>query len=351
MEKSALQIRIITIVLALLMAITAVPAWAQEGSAVVAWGDNFYGQATVPGDLSGVMAVAAGSLHSLALKSDGTVVAWGNNYFGQATVPAELSDVTGVAAGYAHSLALKSDGTVVAWGLNTDGQATVPGDLSGVMAVAAGDLHSLALKSDGTVVAWGDDFYGQATVPGDLSGVTSISAGGAHNLALHGSMANSFIIKAEPVCCTAMEEGAICYQVKITVATNYYIMETIKVQGGTAAWVEIYYSDFEQAENKNGLLPAKQGCIKNKTVILGDNLEGLAAGEFREYVLIVCGIPSEDEICPNVLGGFTASYEYFDEELGQPVEVNAVCRIEGTDFYETPPVLSCHFEECAETEQ
>ena len=40
----------------------------------------------VPAGLSGVVAVAAGEFHSLALKADGTVVAWGgDNYWASAT--------------------------------------------------------------------------------------------------------------------------------------------------------------------------------------------------------------------------------------------------------------------------
>jgi len=110
----------------------------------------------VPGGLSGVTAVAAGSFSSLALKSDGTVVAWGcdvNPDRGECNVPGSLSGVRAIAAGFAHSLALKSDGTVVAWGCRDDnyGQCNVPGGLSGVTAIAAGWFHSLALKSDGTV--------------------------------------------------------------------------------------------------------------------------------------------------------------------------------------------------------
>jgi hypothetical protein len=56
--------------------------------------------------LSDVTAIAAGGSHSLALKGDGTVVAWGDNFSGQSTVPAGLSDVTAIAAGGAHNLAL-----------------------------------------------------------------------------------------------------------------------------------------------------------------------------------------------------------------------------------------------------
>ena len=36
---------------------------------------------------SGVIAIAAGSFHTLALKNDGSVVAWGYNAYGQTEVP------------------------------------------------------------------------------------------------------------------------------------------------------------------------------------------------------------------------------------------------------------------------
>ena len=55
------------------------------------------------------MVIAAGGYHTVALKQDGTVVAWGDNGNGQTTVPAGLSGVVAIAAGQAHTVALKLD--------------------------------------------------------------------------------------------------------------------------------------------------------------------------------------------------------------------------------------------------
>ncbi len=151
---------------------------------VVAWGDNSYGQATVPGGLTNVLAIAAGDGYSLALKSDGTVVGCGYNHDGQTTPPAGLTNVLAIAAGGYHSLALKSDGTVVGWGDNSSGQTNVPVELNNVVAIAGGANHSLALKSDGTVVGWGYNIYGQTDPPSGLSNMVAIAGGVYHSLAL-----------------------------------------------------------------------------------------------------------------------------------------------------------------------
>jgi alpha-tubulin suppressor-like RCC1 family protein len=189
---------------------------------IVAWGDNSFGQSTVPSGLNGVIAIAAGSTHSLALKNDGSVVAWGllpnaEGILVNATVPVGLSNVIAIGTRGSHNLALKSDGTIVAWGdnesttpsglsnvitiavgglhnlaLKSDGTVvgwginnwTVPTGLSDVVAIAAGDYHNLAVRNDGTVVAWGSNSYGERTVPTGLSGVTAIAAGYGRSIAL-----------------------------------------------------------------------------------------------------------------------------------------------------------------------
>ena len=110
-----------------------------QAGRVVAWGFNNWGQTTVAGNLTNVIAVAAGAVHTLVLNEDGTVVAWGYNGHGQTNVPSGLRDVIAVAAGSYHSLALKADGSVVAWGDNDLGQSSVPAGLRDVIAVAGGD--------------------------------------------------------------------------------------------------------------------------------------------------------------------------------------------------------------------
>ncbi len=86
-----------------------------------------------------VVALAAGEHHSLALCSDGTLASWGQNSSGQlgdgstsdhalaAAVVGSGSALAGrtvvaIAAGTSHSVALCSDGTLVAWGKNVNGE-------------------------------------------------------------------------------------------------------------------------------------------------------------------------------------------------------------------------------------
>jgi hypothetical protein len=153
-------------------------------SQVVGWGNNDFGQRTIPTWLSNVVAIAAGSYHSLALTGEGRVFGWGWNGNDQTNIPSGLSNVVAIAAGENHSLALTAEGRVVGWGSNGDGQTTIPSGLSNVVAIAAGGSHSLALTAEGWVVAWGANDYGETNVPIGLSNVVAVAAGAYHSLAL-----------------------------------------------------------------------------------------------------------------------------------------------------------------------
>lgn len=152
-----------------------------------AWGANDDGKATTPAGLNDAVALAAGGVHSLALRANGTVTAWGlNGYFGYTDVPAGLAEVVSMAAGVYHSLALRSDGAVVGWGGTEAGQFAFQGDWNGVVAVAAGNYYCLGLRADGTVVVAGDPMFGLPAVSPELRNVTAIAAGATHCLTLCG---------------------------------------------------------------------------------------------------------------------------------------------------------------------
>jgi alpha-tubulin suppressor-like RCC1 family protein len=144
--------------------------------------------------LTGITAIAAGGSHSLFLQnggSSGTVWACGNNVYGQLGIGnttnqtgvqqvLNLTGVIAIAAGLDHSLALKSDGTVWAWGYNYYGQLgnggaitftpfTIPAQvlksdgtaLTGITTIVAIGNHNLAVNSNGQLFAWGDNGYGE----------------------------------------------------------------------------------------------------------------------------------------------------------------------------------------------
>ncbi len=151
---------------------------------VLAWGGNLSGQTNVPPDLTNVIQVASGFLHSVALRADGTVSAWGDSGLGQTEVRRDAAGISAIATGAAHVLALRTNGTVMAWGANQYGQATPPPGLSNVVAIAAGYFHSVAVLANGSVVSWGDNAFGQTNVPANLPPVTKVSGGMFHTLAL-----------------------------------------------------------------------------------------------------------------------------------------------------------------------
>ena len=97
-----------------------------------------------------------GNNHSVGINSDGSVSAWGDNTYGQTTVPGGISDALSVSAGNNFAAAVNSDGTVSAWGDSTSNQTDVPIGLTDVVKLSSFNNVTIALKNDGTIVSWGD---------------------------------------------------------------------------------------------------------------------------------------------------------------------------------------------------
>jgi alpha-tubulin suppressor-like RCC1 family protein len=179
------------------------------------------------GKLSGVTALSGRSqFHTCAIAAGNVVKCWGQNAVGQLgydTAPDQFSatpkaamigsgpsavplTATAIAVGTGHSCALRSDGSVWCWGGNSKGQLgdgtqinrTQPAPVSGLggnaTAIAVGTSFSCALMSGGNVKCWGANEFGElgdgstpsntafSATPVDVVGVTgatslSVSAG------------------------------------------------------------------------------------------------------------------------------------------------------------------------------
>lgn len=112
-------------------------------------------------------AVGARVFYSLALHEDGTLYGWGHGANGTDvldgwTATPEDPDIVyipdqtfkAIAAGNVHALAIRPDGTVTGWGNGTGGALQPPTHVR-FKAVAAGWGFSIGLSTDGTLWGWG----------------------------------------------------------------------------------------------------------------------------------------------------------------------------------------------------
>ena len=138
------------------------------------WSDNF----------------SMSSSHVLAIKNNGTLWAWGRNSYGscgfgladtgvyyEPTQVGTDNHWTFLAAGTSHSLAVKSDGTLWSWGANEYGQLGIgaSSDTQRLVPMQVGSEthwqkvfsngYNYAIKMDGTLWIWG---AGSATAPAQL---------------------------------------------------------------------------------------------------------------------------------------------------------------------------------------
>lgn len=152
-------------------------------------GGSKYSIQTTPAQiaaLTNIVAVAADTGHSLALRADGSVWAWGSNNSGQLGdgttvangVPAQVPGLAGIQkifAGGGASYAVAADGKVWAWGNNTFGQLgdgntanrnapAISPALAGAVSIASVGERSFMVKSDGTVWGWGNHSSNYGTI-------------------------------------------------------------------------------------------------------------------------------------------------------------------------------------------
>ena len=125
--------------------------------------------------------IAAGTFHTVGLKSDGTVVAIGRNECGECDID-DWQNIIDVNAGFDLTVGLKSDGTLVAAGYNKDGQRNVS-EWQNIVTISTGGLHTVGLKSDGTVVATGWNGEGECDV-NEWTDIVAIRAGWADTVGL-----------------------------------------------------------------------------------------------------------------------------------------------------------------------
>ena len=199
---------------------------------VKCWGAS-YGLGAGPGvssgpqpkdtiNLSGVVALAAGSSHNCALRNDGAVLCWGDNLYGGVgeagtatrylTTPQIVNGIgnaIGISTGTSgqHTCALLADFSARCWGYGTSGQLGnglassnyMPQQVSGgdaFAAIATGANHTCAVTLGGAVKCWGYNSNGQlgdgsktdrrtpTTVVGLGGGVVGVTAGFSHSCAL-----------------------------------------------------------------------------------------------------------------------------------------------------------------------
>ena len=109
-------------------------------------------------------------------QTEGVIEIWGfrdtvNYYCCTRFLPDPNEYFISIAAGRLHSMGLKNDGTIATWGCNCDEfgfpkfQCNVPSPNTDFIAIAANNYYSMGLKNNGMIIVWGDTSYGISNLP------------------------------------------------------------------------------------------------------------------------------------------------------------------------------------------
>ncbi|HVM49877.1 MAG TPA: hypothetical protein VMU04_17745 [Candidatus Acidoferrum sp.] len=278
-----------------------------------------------------VVAIAAGVGYSLALCSDGTVAAWGRNEVGElgdnttATrlVPVAVNTdpgtsalfgktVIAISAGTDHSLALCSDGTVAAWGdnaggflgdnstttrlapvaVNTDAGVSALSRKT-VVAISAGGWHSLALCSDGTIASWGDNERGELGDNTTIQRIVPVAVNTDYGLsALHGKVVTA-------------------------IAAGWSHNLALCSDGTLAAWGDNVFGMLGDNSTTSRPMPVGVDTDVGTSVLYGRTVKSIAAGEYHSVALCADGtVATWGFNCGGMLGDGTVT------QRSAPVRVN-----------------------------
>lgn len=119
--------------------------------------------------------ISAGSMQSVALKTDGSMYSWGLNK------SSNLSDIRYISGGKGYNFAINKAGEVFACGENSSGEFgnntnTSSNEyikietINNLLGISAGDRYSVTVKSDGTVWATGDYTHGDESIKSKTKG-------------------------------------------------------------------------------------------------------------------------------------------------------------------------------------